>query len=398
MAIQKVGLVGGGKMSSEIFKLLLDTECEVVLYVRRADAAAVLEEELLKRLRRRAKKEGEDGVKAQARLNALKVSTELSALADCDLLIESVSEVASVKVEVLRQLDDMVKPGAIFTTNTSSLSPSWLSRHVKRPEYFAGLHFFFPVSLVRFVEIVAAEKTLPEIPAQLAEFVRTIGKTPVRVKKEVSAFLINRVLAAYYNEGAGIVGEGHWLPGEVDKAGRKIAMMGPCESLDYAGIDVVHNGWLYADEIWGEKDHILKQTRGLKNWPVMFGRLVADGRLGMKSGRGFYLWDGKRAQEDAEYIRQASSALADYHSAPKGDEAVLTERLWMSLVLEACLTLQRDIGTPEDIDASVKEILGLERGPLAWIEHVGRAEARARAEALAAVYGPRFEPLGILKA
>lgn len=398
MSIRKVGLVGGGKMSSEIFKLLLDSEYDVVLYVRRADAAATLDDELLRRLRRRAKKGGDEGAKAQARLDVLKVSTELTDLADCDLLIESVSEVAAVKAAVFQQLDALVKPGAIFTSNTSSLSPSWLSRHLSRPEYFVGLHFFFPVSLVRFVEIVAAEKTLPELPEQLAEFLRKVGKTPVRVKKEVSAFLINRVLAAYYNEGAGIVGEGHWLPGEVDKAARKLAMMGPCESLDYAGIDVVHNGWYFADENWGEKDHILKQTRGLKSWPAIFGKLVADGRLGMKSGRGFYIWDGKRAQEDAEYIQQVVPTLADYQTAPKGDEATLTERLWMSLVLEACLTLQRDIGTAEDIDASVKEILGLESGPLAWIEKVGRAEARARAEALAAVYGPRFEPLGILKA
>lgn len=401
MEIRKVGLVGGGKMSSEIFKLICEQDFDVVLWMRRPEAAAASEEELFKKLRRRAKKAGDEGAKAQERLNHLKVTSDLEALRDADLIIESVAEDQAVKLDLFTKLDTLVQPNAIFVTNTSSLSPSNLARVTSRPQLVAGLHFFFPVSILSFVEIIPCQRngennTRPEVIAALDSFVRQIGRRPVMVLKEVAAYIVNRVLAGYYHEGASIVGEGHWLPGDVDKAGKKFAMMGPCESIDHAGVDVVVHGNRGADESWGEKNYVLGQTRGAKNFPPIYEQLFADGRFGIKAGVGYYRYENRMPVEDPDYYKQACPGLSDYHLVGKGDEAALVDRLWMSLVLEAALTLQRGIGSADDIDSPVKEILGLERGPLAWVKHVGPAVARQKALALEAVYGPRFAPLGIL--
>lgn len=397
MELRSIGLVGGGKMSSEIFKLLSEQDFDVVLWLRRPDAVATTEEELLKKLRRRAKKPGDEGAKAQARLDRLKVTSDMADLATVDLIIESIAERQELKIDIFSRLDAVVQPKAIFATNTSSLSPSSFARHTKRPELFAGLHFFYPVSLMSSVEIVACEKTNPEVLEVLDKLVRTIGKRPIRVLKEVSAFLINRVLAGYYHEGAGIVGEGHWMPSDVDRAGKKFAMMGPCESIDHAGVDVVINGFEMSDESWGEKDHVVKQTRGFQPWPPIYARMRDDGRLGIKSGAGYYRYENRQQIEDPEYFQRVSPTLPDYHIVPKDDEATLTERLWHSLLLEAVLSDARGIGTKEDIDYSIKEILGLERGPFAYIDHVGRDVVRAKLLTLEARFGPRFAPIGILK-
>lgn len=397
MQLRSIGLVGGGKMSSEIFKLLSEQDFDVVLWLRRPEAIAPTEEELFKKLRRRAKKPGDEGTKAQARLDRLKVTSDLTDLANVDLIIESIAERQDLKTEIFSRLDAIVQPKAIFSTNTSSLSPSSFARHTKRPELFAGLHFFYPVSLMNSVEVVACEKTLPEVVDVLTELVRTIGKRPIRVLKEVSAFLINRVLAGYYHEGAGIVGEGHWLPSAVDRAGRKFAMMGPCESIDHAGVDVVINGFEMSDESWGEKDHVVKQTRGHKPWPAIYARMRDDGRLGIKSGAGYYRYENRQPIEDPDYFQRVWPTLPDYHCVPKDDEATLTDRLFFSLLLEAVLSEARGIGTKEDIDVSIKEILGLERGPFAYIEHVGRDAVRTKLLALEERFGPRFAPIGILK-
>jgi len=401
MEIQTVGLVGGGKMSSEIFKLICEQDLDVVLWMRRPEAAVASEEELLRKLRRRAKKAGDEGAKAQERLGRLKITSDLNALRDVDLIIESVAENREIKLEIFAQLDRVVKPGAILTSNTSSLSPSAIARVTSRPEWFAGLHFFYPVSLLSFVEIIPCQRnpgqeTRADVLEALEVFLRKIGRRPILVKKEVAAYVINRVLAGYYHEGAGIVGEGYWQPAEVDKAGRRFAMMGPCESIDHAGVDVVVNGNRGADESWGEIDYVRNQTRGRKNFPPIYEQLFVDGRLGIKAGAGYYRYENRLPVDDPDYYLRVCPGLVDYHSVEKGDEQAVTDRLWMSLVLEAALTLQRGIGSAEDIDSTVKEILGLERGPLTWVAHVGPAVARAEALRLEARFGPRFAPLGIL--
>lgn len=397
MQIRSVGLVGGGKMSSEIFKLVCEQDLKVVLWVRRAESVPALEDELLRKLRRRAKKAGDDGAKAQKRLDQLSITADMQALADVDLIIESVAESLSAKQTVWRALDQVVKPECIVTTNTSSLSPSSLSRLVSHPELFAGLHFFYPASLVGFVEVVAAEKTLPEVTETLMDFVRTLGKRPIRVLKEVSAYLVNRLITGYYNEGNGAAGEGTWYPDEIDKAGKRFAMMGPCESMDHVGIDVMFHGHKDSDESWGEPDHLLKQTRGLQPWPAIYAQLVKDGRLGMKTGVGFHKYENRQQVPDRAYFDACWPSQPDFQKYVKGDEQLLQDRLWYSIVLEAILTELRGIGTREDIDLTLKELLGLEISPFAWLDKTDLEKARARCRELESHFGARFEPLGILK-
>lgn len=397
MEIRSVGLVGGGKMSCEIFKLACEQELRVVLWVRRADAIPALEDELLRKVRRRAKKAGDEGAKAQQRLSQLSITTDLQALADVDLVIESVAEVLSAKREVFLALDKVLKPDCIVTTNTSSLSPSNLATLVSRPERFAGLHFFYPASLVSFVEVVPAAETLPELTEALVDFVRRLNKRPIRVLKEVSAYLVNRLITSYYNEGNGAVGEGTWYPDEIDRVGKRFAMMGPCESMDHVGIDVMFHGHKDSDESWGEPDHLLKQTRGLQPWPAIYAQLVRDGRLGMKTGAGFYRYENRQQLPDRAYFDAIWPSMPLYQQYPKGDEQLLQDRLWYSIVLEAIITAERGIGSREDIDLTLKELLGLEIAPFAWLAKTDLEKARARCRELESHFGARFAPLGALK-
>ncbi len=397
MTIRKVGILGGGKMGTEIFKLLGAFDFELVLWSPFPEEIEAAEKELTRKLRRRAAKGGARGEAAAASLARMTFGTDMTLLADVDLVIEAVIESLEPKRKVFRDLDRVARPDTIFVTNTSTLSPTSMVPSPARAQRFAGLHYFYPVSLVSFVEVVPTRKTSPQVTEALVEFVSRTGKKPLVVTSEVNGYLVNRLLGAYYNEGGNLVGEGYWSPRQVDEISRRFTTIGPCESVDYIGTDVILFGVESADESWGRKDHIAVQSRGREPWTSMHFRLRDDGRLGRKSGAGFYRYEDNQPVDDPEYIHQAVKTLPVYHRSPGFDEDTVEKRLFYALLLEAVLTWERGIGSKEDIDYTLKELLGLKQGPFEYIEEVGIDKIRDDATQLAKKVGSRYCPIGFLR-
>ncbi len=397
--IHRVGIVGGGNMASTIFKVLLDTDYPVTLWARRPEKVAELEKKLLGRLKRRAKRGGTAGEKAAERLKSVHITADFEQLAGSDVILENVAEDHEIKAEVFRRLDGLVDADTILTTNTSSLCPSALATHVSHPERFAGLHFFQPVSVLNMVELIRAKETRSELMETLKGFVDTLGLRPILVNKELPTFLVNRICVTYYHEGARLVGEGHWLPQDIDRLGRRWFATGPCETNDYVGLDISVQSERSLDTSWGYAHVYETNHRASLPFPDIFGLMVADRRFGLKSGKGFYRYEGGQAIPDDDYIRDVRQKCADYHRFPAYDEETVSRRLLCTVLLEAAIALELEIGSEDDIEFSTKLVLGMEKGPFETIRAFGVDRVRSWLADLHEKYGQRdFVPRGILAA
>ncbi len=209
-------------------------------------------------------------------LGLLSTSTSHNIFADCDVVIEAVTENEKVKTAMFRQLSEVMKPGAILASNTSTISISRMAESAPEPERFIGMHFFSPVDRMELVEVVRGEKTSDETVATVVALAKRIRKTPI-VVNDCAGFLVNRVLFPYMNEALLLLQEG--VPMDtIDLAATAFGMpMGPIALQDMVGLDTS----LYAG-------HVLAQAYPDRAKPSgLLADLVQQGRLGQKSGAGF---------------------------------------------------------------------------------------------------------------
>jgi len=222
---------------------------------------------------------------AKAARERIRPTISLEDLRDCDLVIEAVVELMAVKREVFGELDRVCPPTTIFASNTSSLPITDMAAVTKRPDRFAGLHFFNPVAVMQLVEIVRGLATSDETMAALRAFAEKLGKTPV-VCKDTPGFVVNKLLVPYMVSAIRLLEQDVASPADIDAA-VKLGLrhpMGPFELLDYTGLDICMH---VADVLYDEfKDPSMAP-------PPLLRRMVAAGHLGKKSGRGFYEYDEK---------------------------------------------------------------------------------------------------------
>lgn len=285
MAIERVGVVGFGAMGSGIAQVCASAGFPVV--VREVDQAAIDRgwkgiDSSLARVVKAGRMSEDDAKAARARVAA---STSFDGFRDRDLVIEAVLEVADVKRKVFEELERICPPATIFASNTSSLPIVDMAVTTKRPQRFAGLHFFNPAPVMPLVEVVQAVTTSDETVATLKGFVQKLGKVPV-VSKDVAGFIVNRLLVPYMLDAIRVLEQGIATVEDIDTAVKNGLRhpMGPFELLDYTGLDIAyHVGNVFFDEF--------KEPRMAP--PPLLKRMVTAGRLGKKTGRGFYEWDEK---------------------------------------------------------------------------------------------------------
>ncbi len=278
--IRKVGVLGCGLMGSGIAQTCAQAGYDTV--VREVEQQFIDKgfKGIEKSLGRFVEKGTLSAADRDACVGRLKGTTSLDDLADCDIVIEAIIENAQLKKETYAQLDKIVKPEAIFASNTSSLTITELSMATARPKQFAGLHFFNPVPLMKLVEVVRTILTSDETFDTAFQFARSLGKDPVACKDN-SGFIVNRLLVPYLIDAIRAYEEGVGSIEDIDKAMQLGGgyPMGPITLLDFVGLDTTY----YITHVMFEE---YREKRFAS--PALLRKMVLAGRYGRKSGAGFY--------------------------------------------------------------------------------------------------------------
>jgi 3-hydroxybutyryl-CoA dehydrogenase len=285
MAIKNVGVIGCGLMGSGIVQVAAQSGFQV-LFVEASDE---LVKRGLDRLRQTL-----DGLVAKGKLEArvkdetlgrIAGTTRLEDLKASDLVVEAMTENQALKNETFAKLDRICAPHALLATNTSSCNVTAMAAATKRPGKVVGLHFFNPVPLMKLVEVVRTLLTDEAVVKDATEWVRAVGKVPVQAK-DATAFIVNRLLVPYLLDAIRVYEGGLASLEDIDQA-MKLGCgypMGPFTLLDLVGLDTT----MYVAEVMFEE---FREPRYAP--PPLLKRMVMAGHLGRKTGKGFYIYDGK---------------------------------------------------------------------------------------------------------
>ena len=284
--IKKVGVLGCGLMGSGIAQVSAQAGYDtVVVEVEQKflDRGLTGIGKSLGKFLEKGKMSAADKDSCLARL---KGSVSLKDLADCDIVVEAITENPQIKKETYTALDSIVKKEAIFASNTSSLTITELSMATARPKQFVGLHFFNPVPLMKLVEVVRTILTTDAAFEAAFEFARSLGKEPVSCRDN-SGFIVNRLLVPYLLDAIRAYEEGVGSIEDIDKAMQLGCgyPMGPFTLLDFVGLDTTY---YITDVMFGE----YREKRFAS--PALLRKMVLAGRFGRKSGAGFYDYSGEK--------------------------------------------------------------------------------------------------------
>jgi 3-hydroxybutyryl-CoA dehydrogenase len=367
-----VGVIGAGAMGAGIALVaaraghtvhLADAAAGAVAKARSGHASALAREVEKQRLTRA------DADAVLARLHYHGGVDDLTPLAGCALVLEAIVERLEPKQQLFASLQPLLAPEAVLASNTSSLSIAAIGAQCRQPERVVGLHFFNPAPVMPLVEVIPGLDPLPASdpahPQQLAALMRAWGKVPV-LASDTPGFIVNRVARPFYGEAIRLLEEGVADCATIDWALRHLGgfKMGPFELMDFIGHDVnfavtsaVYAG-MFQDPRY--KPSLTQQ------------RLVQAGRLGRKSGRGFY-----------DHTPGAAAP------APREDQALgeaIGQRVLAMLINEACDAVHYGVATPADVELAMTKGVNYPRGLLAWGDAIGPAQVLATLDALADEY------------
>ena len=368
--LERAGVIGAGVMGRAIASLC----AERGLATRLSDTApAALDVALLEHqadITERAKKRRIERNEADAAIDRLFVSRTLEGFARAQIVVEAVAERLDVKRAVFAEIARQCAPDTILATNTSSLSVASIAAELPHPERVVGLHFFNPVKKMPLVEIVRGPATSARTVAEVAALALRLGKTPV-VTADCAGFLVNRLLGPYLDESLRLIAAGI-DPARLDKALVDFGMpMGPLRLLDEVGFDVASHAAASLHAAYGAR---------MTPCDVLAG-LVEDGRLGKKSGKGFYTHEGKRAELDPALQGLLHRSAA--HARTMTDEEV-AERAILAMFAEAARALEENVvAGPRELDLATVFGMGFppfRGGLLRWADTEGLANLVAKLE------------------
>ncbi|MDQ2983744.1 MAG: 3-hydroxyacyl-CoA dehydrogenase family protein [Actinomycetota bacterium] len=278
--IRKVGVVGLGTMGAGIAQISVQSGFETIgreVTDELGERGRATIDRYLTRGVEKGRMSQED---KDAALSRLSLTTELSDLADCDLVIEAVLEELELKREVFAELDRVTRPDSVLATNTSALAVAEIAEATEHPERVVGMHFFNPAPVLPLVEIVRAPNSSDDAVRAAYDWAERAGKQPVNCN-DTPGFIVNRILIPLLNDCVRVLDEAGVKPEDLDKAMTNGAgwPLGPCALVDLIGIDI----HIHASESLQEK---LGEPRMAP--PERLLQMQAEGRLGRKTGHGFY--------------------------------------------------------------------------------------------------------------
>jgi len=280
--MNKVGVIGAGLMGNGIAHVAALSGLDVVLMDVHAPALEKALATIGKNLDRQVQKGGVQAAERDAALKRIATATDNSRFGDCDIVVEAATENEQVKQKIYAALCPKLRPDAILATNTSSIPVTRLAASTDRPGRFLGMHFFNPVPASTLVELVRGDGTEPSLMNEAREWVHAIGKTPI-VVADAPGFASSRLGVMLGLEAIRMLEDGVASAEDIDAAmtlGYKHPV-GPLRLTDIVGLDVRLGIAEYLSNTLGERFAP----------PALLRRMVADGKLGRKTGEGFYLWD-----------------------------------------------------------------------------------------------------------
>jgi len=355
--VEKVAVVGAGVMGHGIAQLCAMAGLKVYL----VDISDEILEKAMGKIRWSLDKLVEKGKlkeeEAKASINRIKPTTSYEDLSDIDFAVEAVPERMDLKKIVFQKLDQIAPKEAVLTSNTSSLSITEISRTTERSDKVAGMHFFNPPQIMALVEVIRGEHTSDETIKRVMDLAKTLGKTPVLVKKDCRGFIVNRILGAMFNKVFWDVHLGKARKEEIDAAAKFNAgiPMGPFELADYIGLDVLREIMRVLSDAYGNR---------LKYCPLL-DELVAQGNLGRKTGKGFYDWSKGRPS--------ISKELAESYDASNFLVIAINEAAW--IVVD-------EVAEVKDVDIAMKLGAAWPKGPLELADEMGIGEVIKKLESL----------------
>jgi 3-hydroxyacyl-CoA dehydrogenase len=340
--VEKVAVIGAGTMGGGISMNFLNAGIPVTVLEMKQDALDRGVATMRKNYEGQVKKGKLKQDKLDQRLGLLKTTLNYDDIGDADLVIEAVFEEMGVKEGVFKKLDEVMKPGAILASNTSTLDVNAIAGFTKRPQDVVGMHFFSPANVMKLLEVVRGGKTAKDVLATVMSLAKTIKKTAV-VSGVCDGFIGNRMIEQYSRQAGFLLEEG-CTPAQVDKAVERFGFaMGPFRMGDLAGNDI---GWAIRKRRYVEKPNLrYSKTADL---------LCEMGRYGQKTGAGWY--DYQPGKRDAIPAAVVDKMIADYRKelgrAPrKISDDEIVHRLVYALVNEAAYLLEEGIASKaSDID------------------------------------------------
>ncbi|MBK8227153.1 MAG: 3-hydroxybutyryl-CoA dehydrogenase [Flavobacteriales bacterium] len=376
-ALKKIAVIGAGTMGSGIAQVAAQAGHQVVLYDARREAV----DKALNGLRKTLDKLVEKGKLAKEQANGIHgriaPASELKELAGSGLVIEAIIEDLAIKKKLFAELEGILTPGAVLATNTSSLSVTAIAAACAKPERVIGLHFFNPAPILPLVEVVPGLITDPGLGARMTDIMQAWGKVPV-LCKDTPGFIVNRVARPYYGESIRIFEEGIADMPSIDTALKTYGgfRMGPFELMDLIGNDI---NFTVTKTVWEAFHYDQRYKPSLTQQ-----RQVESGRLGRKSGRGYYGYG------DGEAIPSAHVDMVLGNT--------IVERVLAMLINEAADALFWGIATAKDIDLAMTKGVNYPKGLLAWGDEQGPAHWLDVLERLQAEYGEdRYRPSPLLR-
>ena len=370
-----IGVLGAGTMGSGIAQVAAERGMSVLLHDPLPGATERARERIGHFLARSVEKGKLTAAQRESALASIVNAVSVQDLLAAGLIVEAIPEDLDLKRDVFRALDEAAgdAEGIVLATNTSSLSIARIAAATQHPERVVGMHFFYPVPLMELVEIIAGPLTAQGAVERTVAVAEALGKTPV-VASDTPGFIVNRVARPFYLEALRIVGDGSASIEAVDAAMRGIGFrMGPFELVDAIGLDVN----------FAVSQSVHEQFFGDPRYrPHPIQRLLVDaGRLGRKSGAGYYDYaaDGTRGAAWPVVARRPDAPTQHL------DEEQIAARILATIVNEAASAVEDGVATPEAIDVAMRLGTNYPSGPLEWGERIGLSHVVHTLEALHAL-------------
>ncbi|MCC6075903.1 3-hydroxyacyl-CoA dehydrogenase NAD-binding domain-containing protein [Pseudomonas sp. GCM10022188] len=393
--IKKVAVIGAGTMGGGIAMNFVNIGMPVVLLEQKREALDRGLAQIRKNYEITAKRGKLTQEQVEQRMALLAGTLDYADLADADLVIEAVFESMEVKRQVFATLDEVCKPGAILATNTSTLDVDQIAAFTRRPQDVIGLHFFSPANVMRLLEVVRGKQTALDVLATALKLGKQIGKLPV-VSGVCYGFIGNRMLEPYAREAHRLLLEGA-TPAQVDRVLTDLGLaMGVLSMYDLVGIDV---GYLI-------RTPLRESLASDPSYYRVSDELYALGRLGQKTGRGMYIYEGRERQDDPEVLAIAERLAAELGIQRREiTDQEIHDRCLFALINEGIQILDEGIALRAgDIDLvwtcgyGFPTVLG---GPLHYAEDLGLERVLAglrQYRAQLGAYGEQwFQPAALLE-